>query len=206
MIETPRRFSKLEVWVQAVLRVPPCPEAPEGSPESVQVFHPGRNYYTLCLLVWFFTHFLALAGLNAAHVFISSEFPRMPPWARNAVRITEWVAAFAFVASAAFNSFCAGCLNYYLRWYIITDRSLRIRTGVLNIQELTMTFSNIQEIRVSAGPIQNFLETRGRRSPLCRRRDRRMAADTSGASRVCPTQMPSAISWLKGCGNTAIRG
>jgi uncharacterized membrane protein YdbT with pleckstrin-like domain len=121
------------------------------------VFHPGRNYYTLCLLVWFFTHLLALAGLIAAHVMVSSAFPRMLPWARILVRIAEWLAAFAFVASVAFNFFSQR-LNYYLRWYIITDHSLRIRSGVLSIQELTMTFSNIQEIRVSAGPIQNLLK------------------------------------------------
>jgi uncharacterized membrane protein YdbT with pleckstrin-like domain len=158
MLEASRRFSSVELWVQAVLRVPPCPEPPEGSPESVQVFHPGRNYYTLCLLVWFVTHFLILAGLVAAHMIIAAGPLRgMPEWGRITLRIVEWLAALAFTASAAF-TFISQRLNYYLRWYIITDRSLRIRTGVLNIQELTMTFSNIQEIRVSAGPIQNFLK------------------------------------------------
>jgi membrane protein YdbS with pleckstrin-like domain len=42
--------------------------------------------------------------------------------------------------------------------YIITNRSLRIRAGVVSMRELTMTFSNIQEIRVTAGPVQNRLK------------------------------------------------
>ena len=36
-------FSPVELWIQARLRVPPYPQPPEGSPESIQVFHPGRN-------------------------------------------------------------------------------------------------------------------------------------------------------------------
>jgi uncharacterized membrane protein YdbT with pleckstrin-like domain len=67
------------------------------------------------------------------------------------------LAVLAFTTSLVF-TFFSQRLNYLLRWYIISDRSLRIRTGVLSMQELTMTFSNIQEIRVTAGPLQNLLK------------------------------------------------
>jgi uncharacterized membrane protein YdbT with pleckstrin-like domain len=157
MFEVPRQFSRIELWIQAALRVPPCPEPPEGSPESIQVFHAGRNYYILCMLVWFLPHLLMLIGLIAAYFMVPMAFPGMPEWARITWRIAEWLAAFAFATSAVF-TFFAQRLNYALRWYIVTDRSLRIRTGVLNLQELTMTFSNIQEIRVSARPLHNFLK------------------------------------------------
>jgi uncharacterized membrane protein YdbT with pleckstrin-like domain len=157
MLEVPRQFSQVELWVQAALCVPPYPEPPEGSPESIQVFHAGRNYYTLCLLVWFLSQLLILIGLIGAHFIVSISFLHMPEWARITWRIAEWLAVFAFATSIVFTFFFQR-LNYALRWYIVTDRSLRIRTGVLSIQELTMTFSNIQEIRVSAGPLQNFLK------------------------------------------------
>ena len=157
MLEVPRQFSQIELWVQAALCVPPCPEPPEGAPESVQVFHAGRNYYTLCLLVWFLTHLVVLIALIVAHFIASIPLLRMPEWVRITFRIAESLAVLAFVTLAVV-SFFSQRLNYALRWYIVTDRSLRIRTGVLSIQELTMTFSNIQEIRVSAGPIQNFLK------------------------------------------------
>jgi len=48
-------------------------------------------------------------------------------------------------------------LNFRLRWYIVTDRSLRIRSGIWSTQELTTTFANIQEIRISSGPLQKLL-------------------------------------------------
>ncbi len=48
-------------------------------------------------------------------------------------------------------------LNYELRWYIVTDRSLRIRSGIWSVEEITMTFANIQDLRISAGPLQGWL-------------------------------------------------
>lgn len=150
-------FSPVELWIQARLRVPPYPQPPEGSPESIQVFQPGRNYYTFCLLLWFLSHLFVLIALLAVHFLVSKPFVSMPEWAKIAWRSIEVVVALAFTTSAIF-TFLSQRLNYALCWYMITDRSLRIRTGVFSVQELTMTFSNIQEIRVTAGPLQNLLK------------------------------------------------
>jgi hypothetical protein len=43
-----------------------------------------------------------------------------------------------------------------MRWYKVTDRSLRIRTGVWNVSETTMTFDNIQNITVTQGPLERL--------------------------------------------------
>lgn len=48
-------------------------------------------------------------------------------------------------------------LDFELRWYVVTDRSLRIRTGVWQVQELTMSFANLQQVVVSQGPLQRVL-------------------------------------------------
>ncbi|MEJ1973840.1 MAG: PH domain-containing protein [Lacunisphaera sp.] len=48
-------------------------------------------------------------------------------------------------------------LDYELRWYMVTDRSLRIRHGVWKISESTMSFANIQQVIVSQGPLQRAL-------------------------------------------------
>ena len=45
-----------------------------------------------------------------------------------------------------------------MRWYKISDRSLRIREGVLFVREMTTTFANIQNISISQGPIQRFFK------------------------------------------------
>ena len=48
-------------------------------------------------------------------------------------------------------------LDYEQRWYMVTDRSLRLRSGVWSVRELTMSFANLQQITVSQGPLQRFL-------------------------------------------------
>jgi len=98
-----------------------------------------------------------LVGLLAAYVFVSVFFAKLPGWLQILTRVSEVFALLFFVASAMF-TFFSQRLNYALRWYIVTDRSLRIRAGIVAMSELTMTFSNIQEIRVTAGPLQNLLK------------------------------------------------
>jgi membrane protein YdbS with pleckstrin-like domain len=150
-------FSGIERWVLRVLRVPPAPEPPEGSPGSIQIFHAGRNLYILCLLIWFISHLATLVGLMALHHVTGITSVRWPEWAQLAWRVIEPLLFVAF-AGSAFLTFFSQRLNYRLRWYIVTDHGLRIRSGILAMEELTMTFSNIQEIRLSAGPIQNLLK------------------------------------------------
>jgi hypothetical protein len=43
-----------------------------------------------------------------------------------------------------------------MRYYIITDRSLRIREGVWQIRETTLTFANIQNMNIVQGPLQRL--------------------------------------------------
>ena len=120
-------------------------------------FTPDNNFYLWCLLVWSITHLAILVLLVTVHFLTARNFDRWPEWAQITWRVVESMLFIGFAASAVF-SFFSQRLNYTLRWYIITDRSLRIRTGILAMQELTMTFSNIQEIRISAGPLQNLLK------------------------------------------------
>jgi membrane protein YdbS with pleckstrin-like domain len=48
-------------------------------------------------------------------------------------------------------------LDYEMRWYVVTDRSLRIRTGLWAVQEMTMSFANLQQVVTSQGPLQRLL-------------------------------------------------
>ena len=47
-------------------------------------------------------------------------------------------------------------LDYELRWYVLTDRSLMIREGVWNTKEITLTFANAQNVRVTQGPLERL--------------------------------------------------
>ena len=48
-------------------------------------------------------------------------------------------------------------IEFEQHWYIVTDRSLRIRTGVLSLSESTMSFANLQQVEVKQGPLQRLL-------------------------------------------------
>lgn len=54
-------------------------------------------------------------------------------------------------------TFAAVRLDFEMHWYIVTDRSLRIRTGLLRLQESTMSFANLQQVEVKQGPLQRLL-------------------------------------------------
>lgn len=47
-------------------------------------------------------------------------------------------------------------LDYELRWYVLTDRSLMIREGVWNTKEITLTYANAQNVRVTQGPLERL--------------------------------------------------
>jgi len=49
-------------------------------------------------------------------------------------------------------------LDFEQRWYIVTDRSLRIRSGLWRMQEMTMSFANLQQVVITRGPIQGWLK------------------------------------------------
>ena len=48
-------------------------------------------------------------------------------------------------------------LEFEQHWYIVTDRSLRIRTGIVRLQESTMSFANVQQVEIRQGPLQRLL-------------------------------------------------
>ena len=151
------RFTGLEQAVLDLLAVPAAPEAPEGSPDSIRVFHAGRSFYTWTVVVWGIQHVAVFAGLVAMTSSVAfAVMPKARPWAQvilAALLIIAWVV----FASTSIVTFLSRRLDYRLRWYIVTDRSLRIRSGIFNVHELTMTYGNIQEIRVSSGPLQHVL-------------------------------------------------
>jgi membrane protein YdbS with pleckstrin-like domain len=140
--------------VLRLARVPAEPHVPEGAEESVRVFNAGRNYLAWRLILWGLGNGLVALGLAVAFAF--SVILPLPPLVRTIWWAVEVGAAGVFAVSVPITYFLQR-LNYEMRWYIVTDRSLRIRSGVVWLQEITMTFANIQGIRVNANPIERWL-------------------------------------------------
>jgi uncharacterized membrane protein YdbT with pleckstrin-like domain len=47
-------------------------------------------------------------------------------------------------------------LGFDTTWYVLTDRALRIRRGVWTIHETTITFENVQNVKITQGPFQRL--------------------------------------------------
>ncbi|HWB19302.1 MAG TPA: PH domain-containing protein [Phycisphaerales bacterium] len=47
-------------------------------------------------------------------------------------------------------------LKYDTTWYVMTERSLRIRRGIWIVHEMTISFENVQNVSVRQGPVQRY--------------------------------------------------
>lgn len=139
-----------------LLRVPPEPVPPDGSPESIRIFRAGRNYYRWRVAVWGLVQFGVWAVILFFLGVLIYKDPQMVPIGRLIWRIGAWIVVPAALMIAVV-TFLLQRLNYELRWYIVTDRSLRIRSGIWSVGEITMTFANIQNLKIKRDPLQLLL-------------------------------------------------
>lgn len=149
-------LDSLRGWIKRILRVPPDPEIPGGPAAGVLIFRAGANFYRWRLCGWAAMCLVITLAAVALAVILTRALVRSPEWVRQVWTGIEIAGALALLAFLVV-SYLSLSLDYELRWYIVTSHSLRVRQGVWFIHELTMTFANIQEIRVSSGPLQNLL-------------------------------------------------
>lgn len=148
---------KFKTIILRLLRVPAEPQAPAGSPGSMKVFRAAPNFYKLKLLLWVLRQVSGLIGIIAFLSFWHTTVGKKAPSGVNLiVDISELIGVGIFLVQIPF-TYMLVRVDYEMRWYIVTDRSLRIRTGVWNVRESTLTFANIQQISVGQGPLQRLL-------------------------------------------------
>lgn len=149
-------------------RVPPQPQAPGGSPGSARIFRAAPNYFRISQLVWGMKQvwlFVAAIGfllfmhhmINAGHFTSGRRETSLPTqWIGPVLYLVHLIPLALEILSLPF-TYALVWLDYDQRWYIVTDRSLRIREGVLRVREMTLSFANIQQITVRQGPLQRYL-------------------------------------------------
>ncbi|MES2920102.1 MAG: PH domain-containing protein [Verrucomicrobiota bacterium] len=139
------------------LRIPPQPEPPPGDEASARVFRASPKYLSYLRIVWairtVFTFVVALVPILAVGIAV---FRRESGGIIVAASVVAILILGFLVASALFRLALVQ-LDFEKRWYLVTDRSLRIREGVLFVREMTFTFANIQNLSITQGPIQRLL-------------------------------------------------
>ncbi len=144
-------------WKRGILnflKVPPEPAAPPGSFESVRVFRAAENFLKYNIFQWVLRQFGAIIGIVVTITFLRNIGG--DGWLGTLFLIGEILAIIGFLFTVVF-TFILTILDYDQRWYIITDKALRIREGVRDVKELTLTFANIQNLSIRQGPVQRFL-------------------------------------------------
>jgi hypothetical protein len=81
---------------------------------------------------------------------------RTPRWVLLVLRVVELGGVVIFLVQIPV-TLAAVKLEFELHWYIVTDRSLRIRSGIFSVRESTMSFANLQQVEVKQGPLQRLL-------------------------------------------------
>lgn len=130
------------------------------------------------IVFWFGVIIAAEREANAAQAQAAARGERLSPFRRGrhrppmqsfrelAARVPHFVFVLLWLGKGAgiavylgqlFVTYAAVRLDYEMRWYLVTDRSLRIRSGLWRVKEMTMSFANLQQVVVSQGPLQRLL-------------------------------------------------
>lgn len=137
-------FKRLAGWVLCVDVDPPLP--PAG--KDPQVFRASPSYLTYRLIPF---------GIGVCvELLIAAPALAGVIYKQNVLALIGLVGSLVFFGGMTLLSYFALRLDYELRYYVITDRSLRIREGAWTIREMTLTHANVQNLRIDQGPLQRM--------------------------------------------------
>ena len=146
-------------WLKApllrLLRVPAEPAPPAGAAGSLLVFRAAPGYFLYKTTAWLLRQVMTLVGIAVA-LFFFWQGARGGESGIGKLFLGLELLAVLFVLLGIPFSLLLLRLDYEMRWYLVTDRSLRIREGAWGVREMTMTFANVQNVEVSQGPLQRL--------------------------------------------------
>ena len=153
-------YSAFRQICERILRLPPEPEPPPGDEAQTKIFRAAPRYYNYLLAIW---------ALKTAGVLLILFAALAAPIAGVFITVSRGGSRWAFLILILPGIVFLGMLiarlfaltmvrlDFDRRWYVVTDRSLRVREGIWLVREATVTFANIQNISISQGPIQRAL-------------------------------------------------
>lgn len=122
------------------------PEAPSGEHLEIRIIRASSSFLRYRMLVVYVTGALIALGIVGTGIV---GFFAPPVW------IVTGGMVLLFVPSVLLSYF-ATRVDYDLRYYVLTDRSVRVREGAWNVQEKTITFANVQNVRLEQGPLERL--------------------------------------------------
>jgi membrane protein YdbS with pleckstrin-like domain len=141
-------WAVLTRWLRVPRRPPSLPLAPGEEPLTLRLsegwFRLRKfTFWVVCLLID-----LVLVGVWAV-LLVQNE-------TRTFATVTAplWI---VLIVAPDVVAYVAIHLQYDTTWYLLTSRSMRLRRGAWLVSEVTITFENVQNVRLSQGPVQRML-------------------------------------------------
>jgi uncharacterized membrane protein YdbT with pleckstrin-like domain len=138
---------------------------PEGNPEipdnsgATQTWNPDQKYLRYSLLSYYIGAALfvpvGLLLLCFSLVSIPVLSKELSIFMSVLVALVIMAVGTTLLFSMALGYACVHLELDMLR-YTLTDRSLRLRRGVLRVEEVTLSYVNIQNVKYSQGPVQRY--------------------------------------------------
>jgi hypothetical protein len=135
---------RAEVTQPIAISSPPTPEASAGTPSSSETPAATRPKVQ------------GKSRQDRSRITVRRVAERWPWWLFPLLTVVEGIGVILYLIQIPI-TYAMARLDYELRWYIVTDRSLRIRAGLVAVQETTMSFANVQQVVVTQGPLQRLL-------------------------------------------------
>jgi len=130
--------------------------APPVAARGARVFHASPAFFHYRIALWLAVRastMLFIVGPMVALELAVREASNLPWALRALLYVIEGGALVGWVISLPVG-YALARLDYEQRWYVVTDRSLRIREGVVIVKDMTLTFANVQNVTVEQGPLQ----------------------------------------------------
>lgn len=165
------------------LRLSERPEPPPGSEETLIAFRSSKKALAVDFVQWGLGQLAALSGILVSlaifgdwdlpvkikHIEMLRQELGGGDWGQiqfgTWVFDGRWVDLIHAIELFALGTFAIQLLvsgfllklAWELRWYMVSDESLRIREGLWSTHERTMTVANIQNLSIRQGPLQKLL-------------------------------------------------
>lgn len=146
------------VWGVMVdwFRLPPHPPTlPTAPGEQAESFGPSPAWLGYLKLKFWLGQIHGVFFLVAVFVGVTISLAAAPEAGVLLAIPILAIATLLTILSAAV-SFVLLHLRFDTTWYVMTGRSLRIRRGIWVLHETTITFENVQNLRIDQGPMERY--------------------------------------------------
>jgi membrane protein YdbS with pleckstrin-like domain len=141
-------FTAIKAVVASLLKLPTgLPELPPGDHAHAEVRHAAPAFLSYRLVGLFLPNLIWAASAGIGLFVAAAKEPGALVGIIPLGLVLGFTLAFGFVVIR---------LDYELRTYLITDRSLRVREGAMQVRELTLSYVNVQNVSLEQGPLERL--------------------------------------------------